>query len=79
MTQITPKQARTALYNLAEARDNALLFGVHSSPWAGEDLFKTFEKAAQELGFALVPLTQDKPDSGRASIPETEPEVGEQV
>lgn len=43
------------------------------------ELDKRFREAAKHLGYRLVPLTQDKPDSGRASIPETEPEVGERI
>ena len=74
---ITADQARSALYYLAEARDNALLFGVSDNRLAKSMLPQHLGKAAEILGFALVPLTQDKPDSGRASIPETEPSVGE--
>ncbi len=46
--------------------------------WHTERFMQNFSDAAKALGFALVPITQPEPDSGRPSIPETEPSVGEQ-
>lgn len=74
MTQTIAK-IMTARFNC----ENAAKFG-YAAYWGDNNrdfligkFMEEFREAAEALGYRLVPLTQDKPDSGRPSIPETEP------
>ena len=62
--------------NLEWARDEALL-----ARFADGDIHSYLKRCRSYLNHALNDLNaiENPPDSGRASIPETEPEVGEQV
>lgn len=77
--EITPQMAFRASSYLSSSADHAKLafwLDKHSNYLAEinrENCLIDLEKAALTLGYRLVPLTQDKPDSGRPSIPETEP------
>lgn len=64
---ITQEQARVALYSLSEARDMALLYGVHGGGFSGQNLLRHLNDAATFLGYTLTPIVTPSPDSGRAS------------
>lgn len=69
MTQITTEMTYNARGPLSLARDAALLADYaddDSRDYQIERVCNYLAEAAKALGFALVPLTQDKPDSGRA-------------
>lgn len=77
MTQITPDQALDVRGWLIQAAEAALISNhvpEAQRAFYGAKFSRCFENAVRELGYRLVPLTQDKNDSGRLSeVPEPEP------
>ena len=58
-----------AALGVAERSAYLVMYAIEPRATFERTIIEEMQVAARELGFALVPLTQDNPDSGRASIP----------